>query len=577
MTDASFQPQDGGMPSGLILALFQLAAAPAGLEGFLKSLDAAMPDLKAAGSAAASLREGPARLALELLQRSTHRRAESDAAEAFTVSPGVAAFLADGGPQVARCNAAATAALGLQEGGALAALPLEPADLARLRQGIRAVADGKSPPLTLRFQQEETAGPLVLRICPAGGLAFPPRALVVVNALAWSEALTPALREAFGLSTAETQIAIVLAQGHALTAIAAARGRSEQTVRTQLRTILSKTGTHSQADLMRCTLTLLQMAGTGPAAAGEPQSRVGPEPFAGVTRLESHILRLPGGRQLEWIEFGAPGGRPVLYLHSDWGLARWPAGAERAAQMRGLRILVPFRPGYGLSSPLAAETGQLDGVTATHIALLDHLGLRNLPVLTCGSDLRYALNLAERRPDLIASALACGPILPFPQPFAWDRLQGWPRWLRSAARVTPELLPLITAAGLAGGTLPEALLRDSPADRPLAGQPEVRAALSAGMRQTLLRPGSDAAASLAAGLVDAEEDPKNLFQQSSLPLHLIRGALDPWDCPALSSAQRLRRSQTVHHLIPGAGHLVFFSHWQECLSHLQSMVESGRS
>lgn len=575
MSDASFQPQDGALTPDLTLALFRLAAAPAELQGFLQSLDAAMPGFKAAGAVAAAGRAGPARLALDLLQRSTDSRIGTAEADLFTASAGVAAFLSDGGLQIARCNEAAISALRLREGGDLAALPLEPADLARLRQSIRAVADGKSPGLTLRMQHKDSGEALVLRLSAAAGLAFPPRALVVVNALAWPENFHPALREAYGLSAAEAQIATALAQGLSLAQIAGARGRSEQTVRTQLRTILSKTGAHSQSDLIRSTLTLLQMAGTGPAGGAAPHP--GPDSYAGVSRLDSHILRLPGGRQLEWIEFGAPSGRPVLYLHSDWGLARWPARAERAAQSRGLRILVPFRPGYGLSSPLPAGSAALDGVTATHIALLDHLGLHNLPCVTCGSDLRFALNLAERRPDLIASALACGPILPFAQAYGWAALHGWPRWLRSAARVTPELLPLIAAAGLAGGTLPAAALHASPADRALDNQPEARAALSAGMLQTVLRPGSAAAESLAAGLVDTEEDHKNLFQQSRLRLHLVRGALDPWDRPGISSAPQLNRAATIVHTIPNAGHLVLFSHWQECLSRLQSMIETPRS
>jgi hypothetical protein len=40
-------------------------------------------------------------------------------------------------------------------------------------------------------------------------------------------------------------------------------------------------------------------------------------------------MRGADGRRLTWIEFGDPEGVPVLYMHLDYGLIRWPAPAER--------------------------------------------------------------------------------------------------------------------------------------------------------------------------------------------------------------------------------------------------------
>jgi DNA-binding CsgD family transcriptional regulator len=58
------------------------------------------------------------------------------------------------------------------------------------------------------------------------------------------------LRRAYGLTGAEAAVARLLADGHDLRAIAARRGSSVQTVRSQLKTIFEKTGTHRQAELV---------------------------------------------------------------------------------------------------------------------------------------------------------------------------------------------------------------------------------------------------------------------------------------------------------------------------------------
>jgi DNA-binding CsgD family transcriptional regulator len=57
------------------------------------------------------------------------------------------------------------------------------------------------------------------------------------------------LHSRFRLSPAEARIALGIARGQTLAAIAANNGISVQTVRTQLKAIFSKTGVHRQAEL----------------------------------------------------------------------------------------------------------------------------------------------------------------------------------------------------------------------------------------------------------------------------------------------------------------------------------------
>jgi pimeloyl-ACP methyl ester carboxylesterase len=62
-------------------------------------------------------------------------------------------------------------------------------------------------------------------------------------------------------------------------------------------------------------------------------------------------IRLPGGRRLGYAEYGDPAGKPVLHFHGtpDSRLEGTLPGAAEAATRLGVRLVLPDRPGIGLS------------------------------------------------------------------------------------------------------------------------------------------------------------------------------------------------------------------------------------
>jgi len=152
---------------------------------------------------------------------------------------------------------------GLQlKGGQLGAL--RPAEAKTLNDAIDAAVLGQvrpGPPIVrtviVHGPGQASRAPVVLDVFafPSKGRAadlfqFVPRALVVARGTRGSEASHRSLLEtAYGLTTAESQIALLLAAGKSAQLIATERGVAVGTVRAQIKSILAKVGVSRQAEL----------------------------------------------------------------------------------------------------------------------------------------------------------------------------------------------------------------------------------------------------------------------------------------------------------------------------------------
>lgn len=511
------------------------------------------------------------RAALFLDRLDASRPADADRSVLEEI-PRSAAFLSDGGSAIAAFNRPAAIAFGLCEGAALADLPFEADDVALLRDQILRVASGRAEKVvTLRMRSVATESPVIVRVGPVASDRERPLALVVSTELVWPEDFESVVQEAFSLTLAEVEIVRGITLGQPLKDIAEARGRSTETVRTQLRSILAKTETHSQSELVRVVLGLMEVAQLPTGEAGElpPAGTLKPLPF--------QSLRGPGGRNLEWIEFGSPHGAPVLYMHLDYGLIRWPATAEQSARARGLRVIVPVRAGYGRSDLHAKGTDHVTGVAEDYLAVLDHLGVPGCAILCLGSDLRFALRLAELRPGLVSGILGCAAQLPLQTAAQYERMDKWQRFILANARYAPKVLPFLVQAGF---SLARRLGKEkffaqvnggSPADMEAFARPEVREAVLRGSDVTLA-PKVSAYEAFTRECISSELDWSALVRSARVPVVLLQGDQDP-QTPM----------QTIHELmpafpnveisfVPDTGQLLFFAEWPRVLDRLEAML-----
>jgi pimeloyl-ACP methyl ester carboxylesterase/DNA-binding CsgD family transcriptional regulator len=534
----------------------------------------------------APLRVGPLGQAIELddpdiaahVQRASvfldrTEAAHPDTAQRSVLSdiPRAAAFLTDGGATIAACNRAAGIAFGVQDGAAVTSLPFDAEDVETLRDVVRKVAGGRAEKVViLRIRSLTTGSPVIVCVSAVESEARPPLALVTSTELVWPQGFADTVQEAFGLTRAEVEIVQGISLGLPLKSIADERGRSVETVRTQLRSILAKTETHSQAELVRVVLGLmdvayLPMADAGPVPAATSVAEV---PFAYVTG--------PDGRKLEYLSFGAPNGRPLLYMHLDFGLTRWPSRAERAAAKRGHWVIVPVRAGYG-RTPLHRKGGNYTAdVVADYLTVLDHLGIKEAVVVPSGADLRFALALALARPGLVKGIVGVASMLPARTAAHYERMDKWQRFVMANARYAPKVLPFIIKAGFAlARRLGKAnffrqVNGGSPADMAAFAQAEIRDAVMVGS-DVIMSATHLAADAFTRECIDSEKDWSALIRATVVPVKLLQGDQDP-QSPMLTVQEIAAEFPVLDvEFLPDTGQLLLFSDWPRVLDEVDAV------
>lgn len=173
-----------------------------------------------------------------------------------------------------------------------------------------------------------------------------------------------------------------------------------------------------------------------PERRSEPRNE--PGPGFGIEAYER--LRLPDGRRLAFVEFGAPDGRPVIYHHGSPSSRIEAALFAEAARRGDIRLIAFDRPGIGRSDyrPKWTYPALADDVAA----LADQLGLRRFGVLGWSGGGPPALACARLMPERVRRIVLVGAV-----PFGALRRR----------RVRGAAAPLKRAVGRCAWHLPRAL------------------------------------------------------------------------------------------------------------------------
>lgn len=201
----------------------------------------------------------------------------------------------------------------------------------------------------------------------------------------------------------------------------------------------------------------------------------------------SRVLRLASGRCIGYAEYGAPEGRPVIALHGTPGSRYMFALIDEGARARGLRIIAPERPGYGLSDEHRFET--LAETTHDIEALADALDLDRVVLIGVSGGGPHAVAAAALLGQRVLQMALIGPVGPTDgeqvhmshlHEFIFNYLAP------SHHAAGAFFLGLRTMIDWAPGTAYHLLLqRVTDTDRDVLVRPEVRANLQAALREGL--------------------------------------------------------------------------------------------
>lgn len=280
-----------------------------------------------------------------------------------------------------------------------------------------------------------------------------------------------------------------------------------------------------------------------------------------------NVIRLSDGRRLAYAVYGDPQGTPVFLFHGTPGSRFWHHPNQSIALELGARILVPDRPGFGLSDfkPDRTILGWSDDVRE----LADALGFNRFYIAGVSGGCIYALACAYALPErVIAAGLASAPA-PFNLALEGDKASGLRRMMAAWAERAPGILRAISKwqTGLlknAELNLKLSLPVLPPADRLVLADASQRAVFLNSYAHAYDQ-GTEGHVYEALLILKDWGFPPS---QIRVPVELWQGTKDP----NVSLQQAKWLEATIPNCkatyVPDAGHLLFFSHWRQILTAL---------
>ena len=369
------------------------------------------------------------------------------------------------------------------------------------------------------------------------------------------------LKDAFGLTPAEADILELVLQGKTPSEIGKIRNRKLPTVRSQLKSLLSKTSTSSQIELIRMAAGLTTwLPYSNGAPKNQHQSGDGPDySFAKRYRLLTHQNRL-----IDYSFRGSKEGSTALYFHDEFFGDTITPTFEKYLVENSIRLLCVFRPGYGDTSDAGSRKVSQETIAQDIQAVLQQTGIRTpIPIVAHGVGMHRAVMFAQKNPKLIKSIVGVRASVPWDFKSDFVREPRFIRFVVLLSKSAPKSFEFVTKAGykyfLRYGA-EEFLKRyfvTAEADKvALQSNDEIMAAIDEGGKHAF----KNGPSGLARDLVASKQSWRVAFEALSCPITLLIGEDDPTTRFQRSMQLAKANPRVKIHTIKDAGHLALFSH-----------------
>ncbi|MGH1420202.1 MAG: alpha/beta fold hydrolase [Hyphomonas sp.] len=477
----------------------------------------------------------------------------------------VCAFFVNARGDIRQMTGSAQAAFGTLEGENIADLPFSEESLDRLRERLEVCLETEAEVLARLHRGDNDRGLLAALSFVHDEDDGEPGVLVNTSELAWHARMNEILRASLGFTQSESSVLKLFFEGYSVQEIAAAREASVHTIRAQMRSISSKTGTQAQAELMRLCSGLAAVCREYEQDLLFDRFRNGEENLSGPYPLEAHcgILKLQDNRVLDYSVFGPDDGIPVVFFHDDFFGDLWPADLAERAISEGLRVIIPLRPGYGATSPGPDGVKSYDTVTGDVVALLEHLGVSRFVGVSRTVGGIYAMRAMSYLSTRAMGLVAVSPTLPYLDGVDMTKLPRHTRFLTRAVLSNKTALRFFTMASRAmdaqiGRQRRLTLGYSSEVDKGFVSDPASDLYLLRGARL------SDGGGNLSwyNDLKDLGDDEGGLklYREATFPIHVVVGENDPTLRIDRAIAMREDNIPLELTVVDGAGELLFFTH-----------------
>lgn len=424
---------------------------------------------------------------------------------------------------------------------------------------------------SLSITNEDTQKNIMLFLAPIRQHSSQQRASVAIF-ISQRKSLPLSLSKEFsnqyGLTNKELEVAEQLVRGLSVKDISNKSAVTQHTIRTQVKSVLKKTATSRQAELVSLVYNGMSdftgsVSGTQFNAGNGLLNKTVP-----MTK-EYKTLQLLDGRNLAYIEYGDPKGEPVFHCHSIFGSKLELAfDAHRIAQKKSVRLIVLDRPGYGASDP--NPEASFINWSKDLVQLADHLNIGKFSLIGYVMGGMYALACAHEIPERINRIASISNGMMPESSSDYKEFIPFYRMNIRLAKYMPKAYGFISSILIKGAVSdPDSFIEQmsenlNKADRTLMDSLSFKHELITSLKEAFLQGGK----ACSHEMIQFTHDWSFKLSDIKIPVDVWHGKTDCHQPLILSERFVEHINDTTLYIKEDAGHYMFFTHWEEIVESL---------
>ena len=421
---------------------------------------------------------------------------------------------------------------------------------------------------SLSITNEQTQNNIMLFIAPLRQQDSQQRASVAIfisQRKSIPLAIPNEFSELYGLTAKEIIVTQQLVRGLSINEISEEASVSTHTVRSQVKSVLKKTSTSRQAELVS-----LVYNGLGSFVNSIPENkeinRKGLLTKSKIFVQDYNILSLNDGRNMSYSEYGDPLGEPVFHLHSVLGSRlELSLDAENISRNKAVRLIVVDRPGNGASDP-NPKTSFIHWVKDI-VQLADHLKIEKFSLTGYAMGGIYALACAHEIPDRLKRVAIISTGMPPESNSDYKSMIPLYKMNTRLAKHIPSVYSLITAVTVKGILSNPASFFEQfneyidDSDKKVMNSEVFKNSMFSSLKEGLRLGGKSASKEVVQYMHDWKFDLSNI----KTPIDIWHGKCD-YHIPCILGERFAEHVQNTNlFLKEDQGHYLFYTHWSEIL------------